>query len=278
MVTSATTITALVGGLGAAFFLFRIDLPLTLLIITSAGVAALLLYPLTLRGVASAKLREKAQELFRLEFKQLVEKRLINEPVTNFKAAEDLAGAYLMRRRVLTELVFAIEVGITVILGLVIYYMASQALAGREQWAIFIAYIGALRMTLNGGAQAVRALASVSRYYPQIVRYVLLVKDMQKINATEFARVQHGEKLILGTLNNGQDVIAEVGDCLALLTLDIIHEVEFAFINARLPHSTAPIAIMSVEPIQGSEQPGSNCAVELRPAWRTGRRTVSSVA
>ena len=127
-----------------------------------------------------------------------------------------------MRRRVLTEFVFAIEMGITVILGLVIYYMASQALAGREQWAIFIAYIGALRMTLNGGAQAVRAFASVSRYYPQIVRYVLFVKDMQKINATEFAKVRRGDKLILGTLTNGQDVVAEAGDCLALLSLDYI--------------------------------------------------------
>ena len=274
VVTSASTITALVGGLGAAFFLFRIDLPLTLLIIVSAGVAALLLYPLTIRGVASAKLREKAQEAFRVEFKQLVEKRLAAEPVTSFKAAEGLADAYLMRRRVLTELIFAIEVGITVILGLVVYYMASQALAGREQWAIFIAYIGALRMTLNGGAQAVRALASISRYYPQIVRYALLVKDMQKINDTEFARARPGDKLILGTLTNGQDVIAEAGDCLALLTLDIIHEVEFAFINARLPHSTAPIAIMSVEP---SRAPDSPAAIALLSFDRPGEQEVEQL-
>ena len=67
-----------------------------------------------------------------------------------------------MRRRVLTELVFAIEIGITVILGLVIYYMASQALAGRRAWAIFIAYIGALRMTLNGGSQARSRLSPAS--------------------------------------------------------------------------------------------------------------------
>jgi hypothetical protein len=279
-VSSANAITAVVGGLGAAFFLFRIDLPLTLLIIASAGVAALLLYPLTLRGVASAKRREKAQEAFRVEYKQLIEKRLVNEPVTSFKAAESLADAYLMRRRVLTELIFAIEVGITVILGMVVWYMASQALAGREQWAIFIAYIGALRMTLNGGAQVVRALASVSRYYPQIVRYVLLVKDMQKINDTEFAKVRHGEKVILGTLTNGQDVVAEVGDCLALLTLEMIHEVEFAFINARLPNSRAPLAIMSVDPDKAPNSPAAIALLSFdRPAekeveqlrtWRDG--------
>ena len=254
VVSSATAITAMVGGLGAAFFLFRIDFALTMLIIVSACLAALFLYPLTLRGVASAKKREKAQELFRTELRQLVQKRSLNEPVTAFKAAEDLAGAYLLRRRVLTELVFAIEVGITVILGVVIYYMASQALAGREEWAIFIAYIGALRMTLNGGAQAVRVVASVSRYYPQIVRYVLFAKDMQKINATEFAKVRYGENLILGTLTDGQDVIAEVGDCLAVLSLEFMSEVEFAFINARTPHSMAPIETALVEPTRASEK------------------------
>ena len=253
VVSSATAITALVGGLGAAFFLFRIDFALTMLIIISACLAALLLYPLTLRGVASAKKREKAQELFRTELRQLVEKRSLNEPVTSFQAAGDLADAYLLRRRVLTEFIFAIEVGITVILGAVIYYMASQALAGREAWAIFIAYIGALRMTLNGGAQVVRLLASVSRYYPQIVRYVLFAKDMQKIGTTDFARVPHGEKLILGTLANGQDVIAEAGDCLAVLTVETFHEVEFAFINARTPRSTAPIGTALVQPTRAAE-------------------------
>src|SRR5262249_48794920 len=146
--------------------------------------------------------------------------------------------------------------------------------------AIFSAYIGALRMTLNGGAQAVRALASVSRYYPQIVRYVLLMKDMQKINATEFAKVRHGEKIILGTLANGQDVIAEAGDCLALLTLEIIHEVEFAFINARLTDSTAPLAIMSVGPDKAPNSPAAIALlsfdrpeekeVEQLRAWREG--------
>jgi ABC-type multidrug transport system fused ATPase/permease subunit len=254
VVSSATAITSLVGGLGAAFFLFRIDLPLTLLIVTAAGLAALLLYPLTLRGVASAKRREKAQEAFSLELRHLVEKRSLNEPATAFKAAEDLAEAYLMRRRVVTEFIFAIEVGITIILGVVIYYMASEALAGREQWAMFIAYIGALRMTLNGGAQAVRVVASVSRYYPQIVRYVLFSKDMQKIDATDLASVPRGEKLILGTLANGQDVIAEAGDCLAVLTVETFHEVEFAFINARMPHSTAPIGTSLVEPTRASEK------------------------
>jgi hypothetical protein len=97
---------------------------------------------------------------------------------------------------------------------------------------------------------------------------------MQKIHDTEFAKVRHGEKLILGTLTNGQDVIAEAGDCLALLTLDIIHEVEFAFINARLQHSTAPIAIMSVEP---SKVPDSPAAIALLSFDRPGEQEVEQL-
>ena len=46
----------------------------------------------------------------------------------------------------------------------------------------------------------------------------------------------------------GDDVVAEVGDCLALLSLDNVRELQFALINARLPHSTAPIATAIVEP------------------------------
>ena len=64
-ISFANAITAVVGGLGAAFFLFRIDLPLTLVIIGSALLAALFLYPLTLRAVQSAKDREKAQAAMR---------------------------------------------------------------------------------------------------------------------------------------------------------------------------------------------------------------------
>ena len=76
----------------------------------------------------------------------------VDTPPQGLESVDDLARLYMMRRRVLTELVFATEIGITILLGIVIYYMASQALAGREQWAIFIAYVGALRMTLVGAS------------------------------------------------------------------------------------------------------------------------------
>ena len=106
------------------------------------------------------------------------------------KTADELSRAFIMRRRILTEFVFAIEIGITIIVGLVVYYLASEALAGREQWAQFIAYIAAMRMALNGIGQPIRAFGVVSRFYPNLVRYHLFMKDMQRLATLKFGRVR----------------------------------------------------------------------------------------
>ena len=247
-ITFANAITAVVGGLAAAVFLFKIDLSLTVVIVVSALLAAVFLYPLTLRAVKGARDREKAQDTLRLEIRKLNEDPTVEQTATSLDTADEVARTYMVRRRVLTELVFATEIGITVLLGIVIYYMASQALAGREQWAIFIAYVGALRMTLNGAALAIRAFASVSRYYPQIVRYYLFIKDMQKLDRTTLAEVHRSDKLVLGMLVNGEDVVVEAGDRLAMLAIGPIRDAAFALVSAKLQRSGEPVGAVIVAP------------------------------
>ena len=155
----------------------------------------------------------------------------------------------MMRRRVLTELVFAIEIGITILLGVVIYYMASQALAGREQWAIFIAYIGALRMTLNGAALAIRAFASVSRYYPQIVRYYLFIKDMQKLDKIAACRsaarrqgVPRHASQWPGCRRRGRRLSGDTRHWSS------IREPMFALVGAKLVQTGEPVASAAIDP------------------------------
>ncbi len=80
------------------------------------------------------------------------------------------------------EIIYAIEIGKTLILAAVIYYMANEMMAGRQNWAILIAYVGALRLVLMACTQAIRAYASVSRFYPQISRYSLFTKDIQHLD------------------------------------------------------------------------------------------------
>ena len=246
--TFAGAITAVVGGLGATVFLLRIDPPFTLLIMAAAVVAALFLYPLTIRAAQSAREREKVQGRTGLSCESSVGTLPSNKPQPDLSLVDELARVYMMRRRVVTELVFAIEIGITILIGIVVFYMARQALAGKEQWAIFIAYIGALRMTLNGASQAVRAFASVSRYYPQIVRYYLFVKDIRKIDSTPLAEVHKGDRVSLGTLHNGDEVIVEIGERLAMLSSGQIRESMFSLVDAKLEKSRAPVAAAIVNP------------------------------
>jgi len=256
--------TAVVGAIGAAAFLLWIDASLTLLVLASAVLAALFLYPLTLRAAQSAKDREKFQVAFKKEWVKLAERSSLGESVKCVESADGVARAFLMRRRVMTEILFAVQIGITFILAMVVYYMASEALAGRESWAIFIAYIAALRMTLAGIAQPIMAFAAVSRYYPQIVRYYLFARDMQKIDAVHFARVEQGDTLILGTLPNGADVTAKVGSCLALVTHERMRDMQFALLDARLPKSTAPLATIMVDPAKASPSDASIALIDFK--------------
>ena len=92
-ISFANAITAVVGGLGAAFFLFRIDLPLTLVIIGSALLAALFLYPLTLRAVKSARDREKAQAALRAETRKLNEDPTVEQTATSLETVDEFARA-----------------------------------------------------------------------------------------------------------------------------------------------------------------------------------------
>ncbi|HUU24589.1 MAG TPA: hypothetical protein VMW68_03370 [Methyloceanibacter sp.] len=264
-ITFANAITAMVGGLGAAVFLFRIDLPLTVVIIVSAILAAVLLYPLTLRASKSAKEREKAQAALKSEIRKLNEDPTVELTATSLETADDVSRYYMMRRRVLTELVLSTEIGITILLGIVIYYMASQALAGHEQWAIFIAYIGALRMTLNGAALGIRAFASVSRYYPQMVRYHLFVKDMESIESVALAEVKRGEKVVLGVLPNGGDVVVEAGDRVAMLSIGSPRHAAFALVGANLERSRAPVATAIISPDKMRE---TSAGIVLLPVQR----------
>lgn len=259
----ANAIAAVIGAMGASVFLIRIDLPLTLLILASVGLAALFLYPLTLRAVKLATAAEKAQSAFKNEGREIVANRNSPNRVESMPTAHTVARAFLMRRRVMTEFVFAIEIGATIILGVVVFYMASQAFAGREQWAIFIAYVGALRIALGGATAAIQVFANVSRFYPRIVRYYLFVKDVAKVNDTPLAKLEPGDTVILGPLESGPKVTVKVGQRVALMTIDPGQSVMYALINARSPQSPLPIAVTVIDSVGVSTKAGAIALIYL---------------
>ncbi len=241
-VTFCNAISGVLGGVGAAFFLFYIDTPLTLLILLTAAVGALFLYPLTLRAVGFAKAREKTQNNVRDEAR-----RVLSDPLSDTSGGGgkfgDVSRAQFGVWRVNFEIIYAIEIGKTLILAAVIYYMANEMMAGRQNWAILIAYVGALRLVLMGCTQAIRAYASVSRFYPQISRYYLFTKDIEPLDTIPFIRVRAGDRLVLGTLNNGNDVIVAAGERMAVATTDSVRELKFALLHARSKSASGPLGV-----------------------------------
>jgi hypothetical protein len=133
-------------------------------------------------------------------------------------------------------------IAVTIILGVVVYYMANQALKGGASWAVFIAYIGALRLVLSGCTQVIRAFAGVSRFYPQVVPYYAFMRDVPKLDQLPLATVNRGEQIFLGYQANGNGIVVNAGDRIAVATTDPRREVQFAMMEAKAQSSGAPVA------------------------------------
>ena len=181
------------------------------------------------------------------------------------ETSDTLAHAYLFGRRVEAEFTFAIQIGVTVILILVVYYMANQATGGMEKWAIVIAYIGALRLALAGFSQAIGAFARVSRYYPQIIRYHVLIKNARMIDKRSLGKVRRGDAITLGTLRNGADIAVSAGQRLALATTDTVHQIRSALLYARKSHAGLPLGTAVIDGANRSIGDATVALVDLDP-------------
>jgi hypothetical protein len=217
------------------------DPALTLLILAGVALGALSLYPVALRGVKFAKQRERTQIAMNRELRELHQSGRSVKLGPSMQTPAAFASAYMGRRRVVAEFTLVLGIVVTMIIAVVVYYMANQALSGRASWAIFIAYIGALRLVLAGSTQLIRAFAGVSRFYPQIIPYYTLMRDSPKIDRLPLATVSRDEAIFLGFQANGESIIVRGGDRLAAATTDSIPQVQCAMMEAKVPGSGKPI-------------------------------------
>jgi hypothetical protein len=234
------------GALIALILLIAMDPALTLLILAGVALSTLFLYPIALRGVRLATLRERTQIAMNHELRDLCQSGRSVElgPIMQTPAA--FAAAFMGRRRVIAEFSLVLGIVVTIIIAVVVYYMASQALSGRASWAIFIAYVGALRLVLSGSTQLIRAFAGVSRFYPQIVRYYTMMRDSAKIDRLPLGTVSRDEAIFLGSQANGESIIVRGGDRLAVATTDSIRHVQCAMMEAKESGLGKPIGTTTV--------------------------------
>ncbi len=240
-VISFNALAGAVGAIAALAFLFGMTPILTLLILAGVALSAVFLYPIVRRGVRFAIRREKMHIAFQKELRELQQSGQSVERGPHIETPEAFAAAFMGRRRTLAELTLVMGIAVTIILAVMVYYMANQALSGTASWAIFIAYIGALRLVLSGSTQMIRAFAGVSRFYPQLVPFHALMRDSAKLDWLPLANVHRGDPVFLGFQANGQTITVKGGDRIAVASVDSRHAVQLAMAEAKLTRSGEPV-------------------------------------
>jgi hypothetical protein len=240
-VISFNALAGMLSALVSLVFLFGIDPMLTVLILAGVALGALCLYPVALRGVRLATRRERTYKAFTKELRELQQSGLSVERGSQLKTPAAFAAAFMGRRKTLAELTLVLGIAVTIILAVVVYYMASEALSGTASWAIFIAYIGALRLVLSGSTQMIRAFAGISRFYPQIVPFYAVMRDSSKLDRLPLAAVHHGEIVFLGAQANGDDITVKGGDRIAVATVDSRRYVQLAMSEAKIRVPGEPV-------------------------------------
>jgi hypothetical protein len=285
-------------GVAALVVLTLVDPWLTFLLLSAAASWVLLLYPLSLRAANLARRRERARHAFRLEAHEILRQPAAPVPDA-LQTAQDLACAYLGRRRVSNEMQFLVQIGAILIAAVAALYMAYSILSGHGDWPIFIAYLGGLRLALAGSFQAAVTFASVSRFYPEIARFFLFMESARQIDERPRANLAREEAIVLGRLPSGGDVAVGSGERIALLSDASPLELQLAFLEARsattnMPLHTAVLQSMDEDPagapivvakpellhehklLQDDRQTGPACEPPLLIVWHRDPATVGA--
>lgn len=235
-------VTPVVGGVVAVGVLVWIDAVLTTMIVIAAVLWSTLLYPLTQRQLMFARSRGREGKAFKEEARALLQAPPSTATPEKLDSAVRVAEVFLGRRRVTNEMVFVLQIGVTLIGALAAFYLATSIMGGSGDWPIFIVYLGGLRIALGGCFAAPRTFGIVSRFYPNLSLFVRFLQSAAKIDREVLGHVRNGDAVMLGSLPDGTEVSIRSGDRLALATLNARPELDLAFLRARAADTGCPLA------------------------------------
>ncbi len=132
--------------------------------------------------------------------------------------------AFWARLRAIEEGTLVSQIGSAVVLCAAILIIGARLLEGSTDWGLLVVYLGALRVCLSNFVQIGRAVAGVSRFYPQIARYSEFVGSAEKTNRPAI-RLKPEQTLTVSapSLVGGPDRVAmRLGDRLVLLTPAVV--------------------------------------------------------
>jgi hypothetical protein len=241
MVAFSNAVPPFIGSLGAIGFLIWSDPLLTLMMLAAFMLWATLLYPVALRGSQATLQSERAHAKYHDDVQRLRRSYDLDGTTPELPSADAFVRAYLGVRGIKHEIALVIQIGATVIVALAVLYIAWRLMSGGSDWPILLAYIAALRLALAGGSGAVSAFASISRFYPRMVRYALFMKSAATLDQEALGSLTPGEAALLGRLPTGGEVMVKAGDRLAIVTWDDRKEVELALLGARSVSTRLPL-------------------------------------
>jgi hypothetical protein len=197
---------------------------LTGILFVVATIWSVLLYPVSLRVVAFGRRLRRAGATIRAETRLPASQ--------GWEPADELAAAYTGWLRTGAVISLVVGIGVAVIVAIAISVMGAELLTGVRDWPVLIAYVGALQVALNGVFRTVRAMAFVSRRYPEMMRQRQFTLDLGKLNAPT-ASPRRGDTIELGITGRGEAITARVGERLALISDGALQKAELVALRAR---------------------------------------------
>ena len=194
-------------------------------------------YPSNIRGANYGKLFEDyagrsnkilndfIDSLFNVKHTKKDKKNLVKNFFLKTELKHSING-FSGRVKVLEESTLINQIGTALVLSLSVLIVGYRLIYGKDQnWGLLLAYIVSLRVAMHGVVSVGRALTSVSRFYPQIVRQYHL--DMtNSMGYYEQIKLVKGERIYIDKNKNTDlyknNFIVKIPNKIAIYTIDKI--------------------------------------------------------
>ena len=262
-VTLLSAVTPMVGGVVAGAALLVIDPVLTSMLVITAALWCMLLYPLMMRQLKIADRVVRGRTAFANESRALLQSPPVAGVPEKLGSAVKLAEVMIGRRRVANDMTLVLQSGVAVIGTLAALYLAYRIIDGNGAWPIFIVYLGGLRIALNGCFAVPRTFGRVSRLYPRLVVFIQFLQSAARIDREPLGRAGAGDAVLLGSLPDGTTVSVRGGDRIALAAFGKPPMVQAAFLEASAAATGRPVAAAWVHPADLSARAREDAPIRL---------------
>ncbi|MCB2167784.1 MAG: hypothetical protein KQI78_08990 [Deltaproteobacteria bacterium] len=235
--TFGYSIPELMSAIGGAASLIIIDPFLTVTLLIVVILVFICQYPSNIRGANYSKLFEiyagksnkiindLIDSLFNIGHSKSDNAYLVK----NFFLKKELKNSidgFSGRVKVLEESTLINQIGTALVLSLTVLIVGYRLITGNDQnWGLLLAYIVSLRVAMHGVVAVGRALTSVSRFYPQIIRLYQL--DMTNtVEIAEQDNLIRGDKLYIRNHKdiefNQDNFLVKIPNKIGIYTIDEI--------------------------------------------------------